>query len=76
MLEWVKKWQGQIVIVVLHIFTKFKMDKVFNRKEPDYSLMTFFDEILKEIDYLATLVKKELDKNTRITVNNMMINRI
>jgi hypothetical protein len=76
LLSWILRWPGQIVIVVLHIVHKNCMDRVFDAEEPDYSLLTLYQEILGQIEFLASLVRKEIDANCRITIHNMMINRV
>ena len=46
LLEWIEKWPGQIIIVVLHIFHKNNMDRVFDPNEPEYNLLILYQEIL------------------------------
>jgi hypothetical protein len=81
LLDWIKKFSGQVLVVCLHIQFSMKMDEVFasKRKQDDNGSFTLKDlqkEVLDSIKELSREVRQKLDENSRITIYNMLINRI
>ena len=56
-LEWISSWPGQIIIIVMQIVHHNNMNRAFTHTEPDCTHAGLYQDILKQIEFLSTLVK-------------------
>jgi len=58
--DWIKRWPGQITVLVMHIMHNYNMEKYFDdrekKDEKEFTLQTMLDQVNDHINQAAELI--------------------